>query len=238
MAVLEYDGTDFYGWQIQKDRRTVQGVLEGVLSQRLNEHVSVVGAGRTDKGVHAVGQVMHFDYTCSEPVETLFQSLNAMMPQDISLVRLEKVSGDFHARFSAVRRSYRYEMCLEPSALVRRYCWEVPPELNTARIRKAIVHLRGAHNFKPLSKQNPAEKHYRCTVNDVSLKRHGNHLTFRITADRFLRGMVRAIMGILVDVGRGAKEPDVFKHMLAYSDRTLLSNLAPARGLFLEKVEY
>lgn len=240
-AVLEYDGTDFFGWQIQKDRRTVQGVLEKVLSKRFNRRITVVGAGRTDRGVHASGQVAHFDCPVNEPVDRVCQNLNSMLPEDITLCALENVSDDFHARYGAVSRCYRYDIRLEPSALTRRYCWVVQAELNTARMRKVLAHLPGTHDFKPLAKLNqddPEHSGYMCTIYDVSLKKKGRCLEIRLTANRFVRGMVRAVTGTLVDVGRGAKKPDIFKRILESSDRSLVGGLAPACGLFLEYIEY
>lgn len=240
-AVLEYDGAGFFGWQIQKDRRTVQGVLEETLSKRFNRHIAVVGAGRTDRGVHASGQVAHFDCPVNESVDSVYKSLNSMLPEDITFRTLEKVSGDFHARYSAKTRRYRYEICLEQSALARRYCWQVQDELNTVQMRKALMYLPGTHDFKPLAKLNPdvpERSEYRCTVYDASLKKKGRYIIFRITANRFVRGMVRAITGTLTDIGKGKKEPDVFKRILDSADRSLVSKLAPAHGLFLEHIEY
>ena len=247
-AVLEYDGTDFYGWQIQKDRRTVQGVLEEVFSKRFNRPTAVTGSGRTDKGVHAAGQVAHFDYPVNThaemsapPVYKIHDSLNAMLPPDITILKLEEVPNDFHARFSAVRRRYRYDIRLVPSALTRRYCWEVKTELNSARMRKALTYILGTHDFKPLAKLNPDDPEhtgYRCTIYDASLEKKGCSIAIQISANRFVRGMVRAIAGTLVDVGRGAKEQDIINRILKTSDRTLVGGLAPACGLFLEHVEY
>ena len=238
---MEYDGTDLYGWQIQKDLRTVQGVLEEILSRRFNEHIAVVGAGRTDKGVHASEQVAHWDSDSEEPVERLYKSLRIMLPPDIVLHALEEVAGDFHARFSAVCRCYRYDIRLQASALERRYCWEVQSKLRPARMRKGLEYLFGTHNFQPFAKLKPDDhgrSSYRCTVFDASLKRRHLYITIRIKADRFMHGMVRAVIGTLVDIGRGAKQPEIIKQILESSDRTLVSNFAPARGLFLEKVEY
>lgn len=240
-AVLEYDGTDFFGWQIQKDRRTVQGVLEEVLLKRFNKRITVVGAGRTDRGVHALGQAAHFDCPVNEPVDRICQSLDSMLPQDITLLALEKMPDNFHARYSAVSRRYRYDIRLEPSALTRRYCWIVQAKLDTARMRKALTHLPGTHDFKPLAKLNqddPEHAGYMCTIYDASLKKKGRCLEIRITANRFVRGMVRAVTGTLVDVGRGAKKSDIFKRILESSDRSLVGGLAPACGLFLEYIEY
>jgi tRNA pseudouridine38-40 synthase len=245
-AEIEYDGTDFYGWQKQKDRRTVQGEIEKVLAQRFDRRIVIVAAGRTDTGVHATGQVIHFDCPLNtddasvlpDMVAEVRKSLTEMLPRDIACTVLEIAPPGFHARFSAKARRYRYDIYLGRTALECRYCWEIRYQLVVGRMRRSLPPLLGRHIFEPLAKLNPGEKHYRCTVFDVSLKKCGNVLSFTITADRFLHGMVRAIVGTLVDVGRGAKDTDIFTRIVETQDRTLVGCLAPARGLVLEAVEY
>ncbi|GAF85302.1 unnamed protein product [marine sediment metagenome] len=237
-AVIEFDGTDFSGWQVQKNRRTVQGVFEDTLAQRFGQKIKVIGAGRTDTGVHATGQAAHFDCPVNENADNVTRSLNSMLPGDVSLRFLEKVSRDFHARFDAVGRSYRYDICLVRSALRRRYCWEYPGALNAARMRTALTDLLGTHNFKPFAKLNTKKNNYSCTIFETALHKRNESITVGIRADRFLHGMVRAIVGLLVDVGRGAKDVTVFGTVLSTGDRSLVSGLAPANGLFLEHVHY
>ena len=237
-AILEYDGTDFSGWQIQKQQRTVQGVLEEALTRRCNEFIQVTGAGRTDSGVHAVGQVAHFDCAVSDSTEILMNSMNSLLPGDILVRSLEAVPDMFHARFSAVSRTYRYNIRTEPSVFDERYSWYIAFKLNLEKMEKALCSLYGTHIFEPLAKKNEDEKRYRCTIQNTAIWKSSPYMTITIKSDRFLHGMVRSITGILVDVGRGAKQPGIFEEILTDGDRSRVSNLAPPHGLYLEKIDY
>ncbi len=237
-AVLEYDGTDFFGWQVQHQQRTVQGVLEEVLSRRFTEPIKVTGAGRTDSGVHAHAQVAHFDCSYKESTDALIRNLNAMLPKDLMLRALDRAPDTFHARFDAKSRTYRYDILTEPAVFKQRYSWMILTRLNSARMKKAIQYLLGAHIFEPLAKRNIREKHYRCTVFAASVRRKRPYLKITIQGDRFLHGMIRAITSTLVDVGNGTKEPEIFERILKNGDRSLVSTLAPPHGLHLENVNY
>lgn len=240
-AILEYDGTEFFGWQIQKNRRTVQGVLEEILSKRFDTHVAVAGAGRTDRGVHARGQTVHFDVDHSIDEESLLKSMNSMLPDDVSIHSLEPVSDDFHARFSAVSRSYQYKISLTPAALQCRFAWKILAKLDTERMIIALDKIVGEHDFKPFAKLNPeitSDDGYVCIVHEAGLEKIENSINIGIKANRFLHGMVRAITGTVVDVGRGAKKPECIDSILSGSKRNLVSTHAPANGLFLEHIEY
>jgi len=237
-AIIEFDGTDFHGWQIQPGCRTVQGVLQDTISQRFNRKIKLYGSGRTDTGVHATGQVAHFNAPVKVDVLELRKSLNGMLPDDIVIKELDKVPVTFHARFHAVSRSYRYEICLEQTALKRRYCWVYSGGLNAARMRRAILSLPGTHDFKPFAKLRSDKSHYRCTIFEASLARSRGRISIRLRGDRFLHGMVRAIVGTLADVGRGTLGEDVFTEIIKSGDRTRVSSLAPACGLCLERVDY
>lgn len=245
-AVVEYDGTDFFGWQKQKDRRTVQGEIEEVFARRFGRRIVVVGAGRTDTGVHALGQVFHCDcpiHNSDAPqreniIAELHKSLSAMLPPDIVCKTLETAPPGFHARFGAKRRCYRYYIHIGRTALNYRFCWEVSYRLAVGKMRRAVPPLIGEHTFEPFAKLNSKEKHYRCVVYEAALQKRGDTLCFTIIADRFLHGMVRAIVGTLIDVGRGAQETDIFARILETRNRSLVGCLAPAHGLFLEAVEY
>ncbi|MFC1513579.1 tRNA pseudouridine(38-40) synthase TruA [candidate division KSB1 bacterium] len=236
--IVEYDGTNFVGWQIQKKDRSVQGVLENALSKRFGKQIPVVGSGRTDAGVHALGQTAHFDVSDSEDIPKLRKSFASMLPDDIILHELSEVSDDFHARFSAKFRTYKYQILTAPSAVSRLYCWYIKDKLDVNDMHLSLRSLIGDHIFEPLAKANPEEKHYKCNVTDAKSEKIGDIIYFRIRANRFVHGMVRAITGTLVDVGRGKKSTDIFKEILESSDRDLVSNYAPPHGLFLEKVEY
>jgi tRNA pseudouridine38-40 synthase len=237
-AVLEYDGTNFCGWQVQKQQRTVQGVLEKVLSRRFEEPIKVTGAGRTDSGVHALAQVAHFDCNYKDTADTLKRNINAMLPKDLMLCSLDRAHDTFHARFDAKSRTYRYDILTTPTVFTQRYSWMILTRLNSARMKKAVQYIQGTHIFEPLAKLNLKEKHYQCTILAASVRRKKPFLEIVIQGNRFLHGMVRAIAGTLVDVGRGAKEPEIFEKILKNGDRSSVSTLAPPHGLYLENVNY
>ncbi|MFC1728712.1 tRNA pseudouridine(38-40) synthase TruA [candidate division KSB1 bacterium] len=237
-ATIEYDGTDFRGWQIQPGCRTVQDVLQETASKRLDRKIKIHASGRTDTGVHATGQVVHFNTPKNTDLTLLKKSLNSMLPADIAVRSLEEVPITFHARFHAVSRTYRYEILLRSSALMTRNCWVYNGQLNAARMRRAIRSLLGSHDFKPFAKLNTKRPNYRCTIFDAQVKRHKDRISIQIRADRFVHGMVRALVGTLVDVGRGIKEESIFRDIIASNDRRHVSDLAPAQGLYLEKVRY
>ncbi|MCP4727556.1 MAG: tRNA pseudouridine(38-40) synthase TruA [bacterium] len=237
-ASVQYDGTDFSGWQVQPGRRTVQGEIEKILQKRFNDKIRITGSGRTDTGVHAANQIVHFDCPEIENIRKLLKSLNSLLPDDISIDSLEKTSPEFHARFDAVSRQYSYSIHKLPSALNRRYSWEVLTGLNTEKMIESLVCLIGTHNFEPLSKLNPEQNSYLCTVFHTGLQLEENKIVFRIRANRFMHGMVRAITGTLVDIGREASDAGIFRTILDSNDRTLVSSLAPAHGLCLERVNY
>lgn len=237
-ATVEYDGAEFHGWQFQPGFRTVQGVIEEALTRRFNRQIKVHGAGRTDSGVHATGQVIHFSVPVkTEPAE-LFKTLNSMLPVDVAVNELEKVPVTFHARFHAVSRQYRYIVNLKPRVHERRYGWCYEGRLNAARMERALGTLLGTHDFMPFSKLKKGQKHYRCTVFETAVKRSRERIEVIIRADRFLHGMVRALVHTLVDVGRGASGESIYREIIDSGDRTMVTGLAPAEGLFLEHIRY
>lgn len=236
--LLEYDGSDFVGWQVQPNGRTVQGELERALLHLFGQPARVHGAGRTDSGVHAAGQVAHFDLASRLDASTMLRALNAELPPDITVLGAELTEPEFHARFSASSRSYEYSIVHERVSLARRQQWILYASLDHAVIRQAIDALRGTRDFTTFSKFVPDMPHHYCHVFDASWEHDGHVSHFRIKANRFLQGMVRALVGGLVHVGRHRLSPDEFDAMLTARDRGCAPMLAPAHGLVLTAVGY
>jgi tRNA pseudouridine38-40 synthase len=236
--LVEYDGTDFVGWQIQAQGRSVQEELTRVLSRVLQEDVNLIGAGRTDSGVHARGQVANFRTHTTLDLPSLLQALNGLLPDDICVRSAEDVPEDFHARFDARERFYRYYVSLRPVAITRKYQWYVKSALDREMMSKVAAEILGEHDFNSFCRQQSEVHHYRCSVMQSEWVTHGDSLVYEIRANRFLHGMVRALVGTMVDIGRGYLSGAVFGEILAAKDRTAAGPAAPARGLFLEEVVY
>ena len=236
--LIEYDGTDFSGWQVQKGRRTIQGVLQEALEKVLCRHVAVTGSGRTDAGVHASGQVAHLDVEECE-LERTESCLYRLLPPDVAVLGMERVAPDFSARFSAVRRSYEYRIIRDKHPLGSRFawvcCWE---DLDTAGMGLAASLSTGRSDWRGFSREGGGNRTWISTVCAASVSECASGWTLRIQADRFLRGMVRLWAGTLVEIGRGRLEPGVVKAILETGDRRLAGPSLPPCGLVLTGVEY
>ncbi|MBI4546752.1 MAG: tRNA pseudouridine(38-40) synthase TruA [Ignavibacteriae bacterium] len=235
---LEYDGTNYIGWQRQDNGRSIQGEIETVLQQLLQESVIVIGAGRTDAGVHARGQVANFRTETVLSLEELKRGLNALLPDDIVVRQVDDVPMDFHARFSAKERMYSYLIAMVPSALMRNYSWYVKYRLDIDLMKRAASAIVGTHDFESFCRANADVDHHRCTVLTSCWQEDGKLLVYRINADRFLHGMVRALVGTMVDVGRGYTSFEEFSKLFEKKNRSEAGMAAPAKGLVLEKVVY
>lgn len=236
---IMYDGTDFSGWQRQPNGRSVQEELERMLGRLAGDTpVTVVGAGRTDAGVHAHGQVAHADITARHDDAGLLHALGRMAPADIAVPWLRTVSGEFHARFKACARSYRYTIITRPDPFRARYAWLLERPLERERLQAAADELLGGHDFTALSKHNPDTPNPICTIERAEWSVDADALTFTITADRFLYGMVRLLVGIQTDIALGRREPGSIAAVLDSRDRNRQSPSAPAAGLSLIRVEY
>ena len=238
---IEYDGTDFAGWQVQPDERTVQGSLEEALADLSGDEVRVHGAGRTDAGVHALGQVAHVLTALELAPERIRQAVNARLDDDVSIVAAEEVPESFHARFDATSRSYVYLMGVSESPIWRRNRWHVRSELDIEAMRGATRALLGEKDFSSFCLTGSEPNHHKCCVTGISLDWEpgfGGMMILRIRANRFLRGMVRSIVGTLVDVGKGRTTPGGFADILAARDRGAAGATAPPWGLYLEDVRY
>lgn len=236
---LSYKGTRYFGWQRQPNEISVQEVIEKALSTILREDIAVVGAGRTDTGVHALYYVLHFDVLneISEP-EKLLYHLNRFLPEDIAIQKIKKVSSDFHARFSAVSRTYKYFICTEKNPFQTETCYQYTVPLDVEKMNEAAGILFEFEDFTSFSKLHSDVKTNNCKIFNAEWKTEGNMLVFTIKADRFLRNMVRAIVGTLLEVGKGKITIGDFRKIIELKDRGAAGTSAPAHGLFLIDIEY
>jgi len=237
-AVLEYDGTDFFGWQVQPDRRTVQGELERAIRAVTGETVRAVGAGRTDTGVHALGQVASFALTTALPDGPLQKALNAVLARDIRILSMDTRDPSFDARRDAVSRTYRYVISKVPRAVGRRYAWCPTVRFDVDPMIEASLALKGMHTWKTFSKAGGETGNFESTVREVHWDVDDREIRFEITAERFFHNMVRILMGTLLEVGRGRLTVTAFRDLLRTSDRTQAGPTVPPAGLFLVRVEY
>jgi tRNA pseudouridine38-40 synthase len=239
-VVIEYDGTDFAGFQVQRGKRTVQAELCRAVQRITQEPVPVIGASRTDAGAHATGQVVHFRTTCRIPVERVPAALNSVLPRDIAARWAWEADESFHARYSARSRVYRYTIWNHPvrSALLERYAYRMSQPLDVEAMREAVRYLTGRHDFAAFASE---AGRYRNTVRDVyqaELQVRLPLMWLRIEANGFLQGMVRAIMGTLIEVGLGKRAPETIAHLLQSGTRGRAGFHVPAHGLCLVRVNY
>lgn len=243
---LSYDGAEFCGWQIQKDEPSVQEAIEQSLSTLLREEIAVVGAGRTDTEVNASKYVAHFDCDKELDCPQLCYKLNAILPDSIAVSGLEAVSDDFHARFSASRREYRYYIHTGKAPFLEKYSYRWPyPGLDIDAMNRAAEHLLGTHDFSCFEKSGGDNKTSICTIYEAGWHKYcpepaadGECWYFQIAADRFLRNMVRAIVGTLLEIGRGRRKEDTMQELLDSHDRCKAGQSVPGNALFLSGVEY
>lgn len=237
--VLEYDGTNYVGWQVQSNGQSVQGELERALRQVLQEPISTAAAGRTDAGVHARGQVVSFKTTKTVQLPFLVKGLNAVLAHDIAVIASEDVPEDFHARHSAKLRAYRYYLSLHPTAIQRAYSWYVGGyNLDRTLLNDCAKLILGEHDFTSFSKMYASVDHFRCSVEKSNWTETTSNLVYEIQANRFLYGMVRALVGTMVEVARGHRKFAAFSEILGAKDRAKAGMSAPAKGLFLEQITY
>ena len=234
---LEYDGTDFHGWQVQPRARTVQGCLEAALEDILGKPVRMTAAGRTDSGVHALGQVASFSFDALPPSPQLLRRLNIGTPRDVRVTALRVVEDDFSARHSARARRYRYQMLRERSALWTRYYHELHNSVDVDRMHAAAQEFLGEQDFSAFAHVDP-EDNSRCLVSRAAVHGDESRVWFEITANRFLHNMVRRLAGVLVEVGRGRLQASDLKRILREQDRSRGGPCLPPQGLFFVAVEY
>lgn len=236
---LEYDGTDFSGWQIQPDVRTVEKVVEEALSQLFNMSIDVVGQGRTDAGVHAEGQTAHVDLPESLSVGKVLHAMKGLLPEDVSLVSIEEAKDDFHARFDARSREYCYHIIRRKSPLKRFYAWHVYDEPDIGLLHACASEIIGEHDFVNFCIP-PDDKHMTtiCNISECRWEERGELLLFIITGDRFLRHMVRRLTGAMIQVATGKLNFEDFQNLMTGCDDVAKAFSAPPHGLVLKSVSY
>lgn len=235
---IEYDGTEFCGWQRQASDRTVQAEVERSLSMLTEETVIVTAAGRTDSGVHARGQVINFKTSSELPTETFVRGGNSRLPRDVRILAAEEVDLDFSARYSAKARLYRYYIAKRQSAVGRQYAWYYWKPLDISAMRAACASILGSHDFRGFCQSNAVVDHYQCDVRHAWWIESDEFYMFEICANRFLHNMVRILVGTMVKIGDEQSSLKSMAEIVASQDRNAAGPTAPAIGLFLMKVLY
>ena len=235
---IAYNGTNYHGWQRQKNASSVQQVVEEALHLLLRKQITITGSGRTDTGVHCQQQYFHLDL--EKPVKTreLQYRLNSFLPKDITIKSIVRVQEDAHARFSAVLRSYEYRITVKKDPFLQDLSYYYPNPLDVEAMNEAAGLLIGKHDFEAFSKVRTDVNNFVCEITEAQWVPESDLLIFRITANRFLRGMVRAITGTLLNVGKGKWEVCQVRAVIDSLDRKKAGAAAPAHGLFLTEVKY
>ncbi|RJQ52501.1 MAG: tRNA pseudouridine(38-40) synthase TruA [Desulfobacteraceae bacterium] len=238
---IEYDGSLYCGWQRQKQGRSIQAEIENALGRMMQQNIVLIGSGRTDAGVHALGQAANFICDTQLSAENVQKGLNSMLPEDIVIMGCERVPDDFHARYRAKKKTYRYRILNRtlPSAIGRQYVWHIRRPLDAAAMRRCLPSITGTHDFKSFEGSGSPRSSSIRTVFEAAIHDCGDGmLVFEITADGFLRFMIRNIVGTLVEVGLGRNTEEGFDRILRFRDRNRAGITAPAHGLVLVRVEY
>lgn len=240
-CIVTYDGTHFTGYQVQPNKRTVQGALESALKKlHKGKDIKVTASGRTDAGVHACGQVIHFDSPLNIPLEKWEIALNSLLPDDVAIIDAEKASENFHVRFDAKGKEYRYFVHLSSKRdpFKRHYAYQYSYSLNIDSIKKAAAGLLGKHDFTSFcSAKTEVEDKVR-EIQEIGVLEEGEMLIFRFKGTGFLYNMVRILVGTLLEVGSGERDPDSMSAIIEDKNRSAAGKTAPAQGLYLWKVFY
>ena len=237
--VLEYDGTNYSGWQAQKNAKSIQGALIDSAHKFLDMPVEIQGAGRTDAGVHALGQVAHLECSRKLNCETLRIGINDLLPAGINILSLENAHPRFHARHSAISRSYLYLIAARRTAFGKKYVWWVKDKLHLGKMQQALAIFQGFHDFASFAdKRMDKDTSTQVDIESIALKEFGNLIVLRVVGSHFLWKMVRRIVGMTVEAGRGNITPKDLEQMLHTFSDVPARYTAPPSGLFLEKVLY
>ena len=243
---IEYDGASYKGWQTQKNKNharpqlTIQQTIETVLSNILQEHIKLIGSGRTDSGVHALGQTANFKTKSEMPLKQIQRALNSLLPKDIVIVNIREASPDFHSRFDALSKIYRYQIlnCPHASAFNRLYQYHIPYKLDHKLMQEAARALIGRKDFRSFQAADKKDRGSIRRIKKLSVKKQGYIINIDIEADGFLYNMARNIAGTLIEIGRGKLRPQSIRDILNAKDRRKAGPTAPARGLCLMRVRY
>ncbi len=236
---IQYDGTFYFGWQLQPNKRTVQGEVEKALMRFMStsKRIPVHGSGRTDTGVHALAQIAHSDFECSKSENVIKNAMNSFLDDDCYIMHVEKVSENFHARFNAISRQYRYQIYTGQSIFYRSQAWYL--KINGIEFINSISkYLLGDHDFLSFSKFQKHKENTICTIVHSEWKVRGDFINFSIVGNRFLHHMVRYLVGTILMVKQNKKSLEEFRSLLDNPQKNAKVNKAPSCGLFLEKVDY
>ncbi|MFK9119851.1 tRNA pseudouridine(38-40) synthase TruA [Peribacillus castrilensis] len=240
-CVIAYDGTDFAGYQVQPEKRTIQSEFEAVLAQmHKGTIIKVTASGRTDSGVHAKGQVLHFESPLTFPTENWIKAFSALLPTDIIVLEVDIVPDDFHARFHTTGKEYRYIVARSKlrDPFKRNYAYHYPYPLNVEAMREAISYLIGTHDFTSFCSAKTEVVDKVRTIKEMDFEENDDFMVFRFVGEGFLYNMVRILVGTLLDVGSGKMSPHDMSGILDKKDRSFAGKTAPAQGLYLWKVFY
>ena len=237
---IEYDGKDFNGWQKQPDKLNIQGEIERAIEMITGEKIELIGSGRTDAGVHALGQVANFKIESNLPIEKFPVAINSKLKKSIRIQKAEEVDMRFHARYNCKQKTYCYVINHgnEGSAIFRNLEYFVPMRLDVEKMKEAIIYFEGEHDFKGFKASGTSSKSSVRTIYHTQIQEKDQRIHIRLTGNGFLYNMVRIIAGTLVEVGMGKINPEEIPNIIASKDRTKAGKTLPPYGLFLEKVEY
>jgi len=236
---IEYEGTRFSGWQVQKNARTVQGEINAAIGKIFGTHnFEFYGSGRTDAGVHALQQVAHLDFKTVLAPEIIRLKLNDGLPADINIIEVEKVRPDFHARHDALARSYLYQISRRRTAFGKKFVWWVKDPLDVVKMRQTAELFKGLKDFRSFTTDDPEEKSTKVHINSIDVQESGDLILIRVVGSHFIWKMVRQIIGVLAEVGCGAMPINDVKKFLHTKSNLPAKMTAPPSGLFLERVYY
>ena len=237
---IEYDGKDFNGWQKQPNKPNIQGEIERAIYNITKEEVDLIGSGRTDAGVHALGQVANFKTNSNIPIEKLALAINSQLKNSIIIKKAEEVDERFHSRYNAKHKTYRYIINNSPcgTAIYRNLEYCFPIKLDVAKMQEAAKYFEGEHDFKAFKSSETSEKNSVRTIYNASVKQEGEKIIIELTGNGFLYNMVRIISGTLLDVGLQKIKPEKIKNIIEEKDRQKAGKTLPAHGLYLVEVKY
>jgi tRNA pseudouridine38-40 synthase len=236
--LIEYDGSEFSGWQLQPDQKTVQGEIENALKIIFKKDIRIHGSGRTDAGVHASGQIAHCDIPETKDLEKLCYSLHSITEKSIAIKKIQKVSDNFHARFDANKRTYKYYISENFLSIKRNYVWQIGRKLDLDYLNKIAHNVIGEHDFTSFSKIGSDVDEYDSVVFDAKWYKESSLIVFEISAIRFLRGMVRGLVGTMIEFEKLKRKEIDFTEIMQKKNRKFAGSNAPATGLILENVSY